>query len=576
MRSGVGEISIPYYTISVYSGEVSIIWTAYVLIRSKLACFSFRDYSRRYCTEQYKHSISVLGKYLYSLNTFLYPLTGSQLAILAGQLYSGDIRVRTHVSQVFQELINTSTDTNRKKLCAFEAAICYTIGFGVPKDEQQSQTLLAYSGRVESDLATELERLAKTDTVYRNSAIVAYHAEGTIFSPYISLLAEPRSVVIPIANSCHRELGDIKPFLGTRDPLFQRLQREYATLLLQLEDFGAAEKIWYDIVASSKELVGSHDPSTLTDMGNLVYVLERQAKYDCAEGILLEALSLSMEAPGIGKDHQVTISRKSQLAYLKCHMGDYESAKKLHEEVLLARKSTLGENHPEVLESQRGLMSAIYGLGDDTEIISKLEELVELHVNAVGPTQSETIKTRFDLAEALFASKSFERADQECKVVLDLSAKYLDDRNVTVLRCQIVHAQVLLCLGKAEEAETLADETLRLSRISSDPLTAISALDGLATIKAARGDITEAEALQREAVNLVLHSEIAGTYNDFLTKNNFAIILDKLGRYEEAENFYREAYEGRLKMFGPAYPETQESKRFLFRVLELQGKKLEI
>jgi tetratricopeptide (TPR) repeat protein len=489
----------------------------------------------------------------------------------------GDIRVRAHVLKVLEEVVVTSVDSDRQRQCAFEAAICYAIGFGVPKDIQQSQRLLAQSGRLDLDLKRELEMLKTTPTSYRNSTIAAYHAEGTIFSPYISLLAEPRSVVNRIAQECKRELRDLEPYLGTQDSLFQHLQREYASLLLQLELHEEAERVWHDIVNTSKALFGPHNPTTITDMGNLAHTLGIQSKCDQAEKILTEALALSIMAPDLGPEHQVTLARRNELAFLMCQSGNYASAKKLHQEVLAARKRTLGDRHPEVLESRRGLLSAFDGLGESTGVVSQLEEVLDFHLRTLGPTHSETIKTRFQLAEALLASGAIERAEKETWMVLDLGAKYLDDHNITILHCRDVRAQVLLRLGHAEAAELLAEETLRLTRVSQGQMSnsTIIALDGLAQILAARGNLVAAEVHQREAVSYIKQSEQAESYNGLLFKHNLALTMDRLERYEEAEEFYREAYEGRLKKWGSAYPETMESKRCLLRVLELQGKQLE-
>ncbi|KAI9869697.1 MAG: hypothetical protein M1823_008984, partial [Watsoniomyces obsoletus] len=53
--------------------------------------------------------------------------------------------------------------------------------------------------------------------------------------------------------------------------------------------------------------------------------------------------------------------------------------------------------------------------------------------------------------------------------------------------------------------------------------------------------------------------------------NNLALVLDRQGKYEEAEAMHRRALEAREKVLGREHPDTLTSVSQLGSVLERQG-----
>jgi tetratricopeptide (TPR) repeat protein len=171
-------------------------------------------------------------------------------------------------------------------------------------------------------------------------------------------------------------------------------------------------------------------------------------------------------------------------------------------------------------------------LGQYTEAIAQTRELLALLRKVVGPEDYTTILTLKNLAQDL--------------------------------------AQI----GEFREAEALLREAVRLVEKTlgaAHPRT-LSWRGYLAVTLAAQNKGLEAEAESREVVKLSDRSpgDVQGTGRDLL-----GIVLDKQGRYPEAEAQIRQALHVGEKVAGPADPKTRRSRGHLARTLWHQGKNAE-
>jgi tetratricopeptide (TPR) repeat protein len=128
--------------------------------------------------------------------------------------------------------------------------------------------------------------------------------------------------------------------------------------------------------------------------------------------------------------------------------------------------------------------------------------------------------------------------------------------------------------GQYREAEALDRQTLQLSekvRGPEHPSTLMS-MNGLATSLRQQGKYAEAEALDRQTLQLsekVLGPEHPDT---LASMNNLAISLRQQGKYAEAEALDRQTLQLKEKVLGPEHPSTLISMNNLAISLRQQGK----
>ncbi|OAF60699.1 hypothetical protein VC83_03636 [Pseudogymnoascus destructans] len=102
-----------------------------------------------------------------------------------------------------------------------------------------------------------------------------------------------------------------------------------------------------------------------------------------------------------------------------------------------------------------------------------------------------------------------------------------------------------------------------------DMLTSVS---NLASVLQRQGRYEEAESMNRRALE-GRERELGVTHPDTLTSvSNLALVLQSQGRYEEAESMNRRALEGRERELGVTHPDTLTSVSNLALVLQSQGR----
>jgi tetratricopeptide (TPR) repeat protein len=103
----------------------------------------------------------------------------------------------------------------------------------------------------------------------------------------------------------------------------------------------------------------------------------------------------------------------------------------------------------------------------------------------------------------------------------------------------------------------------------------LGAISNLAGVLRMLGELEEAEALFREALDR-RRRVLGEAHPHTLTSiNNVGYVLQARGRLAEAEPFYREALERRRRVLGPDHPDTVRSNNNVGSVLEAQGKLVE-
>jgi serine/threonine-protein kinase len=228
---------------------------------------------------------------------------------------------------------------------------------------------------------------------------------------------------------------------------------------------------------------------------------------------------------------------------LYSQVGEYNRARPVLEEALAIRRRLYGEDHPDYVTSLENLANATDGMQDVGETAELRRRVLELRRRVSGDEHPKTLDALFLLGQALH------RAGQD-----DVAWPLFDQwsaaiarqpRQITPARAEQLSsaAELLEWRGDVAEAETLEREALAIRREfygKRHPLVASSLLDlGFVLTRAQRPE--EAEAALEEAIAL-LRATYPGGHPQLATAlRAHATLLLQLSRPREAATRYREA-----------------------------------
>jgi tetratricopeptide (TPR) repeat protein len=189
--------------------------------------------------------------------------------------------------------------------------------------------------------------------------------------------------------------------------------------------------------------------------------------------------------------------------------------------------------------------------------------------------RSEAIK----VIARLFPSGQYETWS-DCQILLPHAREIMSSRvtdQQDLLSLALVNTNLgwfYMLKGNLIRAEPTLQEAIvvmekELGANHPDTLTSVS---NLASVLERLGRYEEAESMNRQALE-ERKKELRANHPDTLTSvNNLALVLERLGRYEEAESMNRQALEERKKELGANHPYTLTSVSNLASVLEMLGR----
>ncbi len=145
----------------------------------------------------------------------------------------------------------------------------------------------------------------------------------------------------------------------------------YALLLLQMDDYRAAEAVQREIVAASRERYGEMSPAVASALQNLATNLKEQERY--AEADSLSSAAYAMFLQTRGETHYQTAFPLLTLAEIRLTLGDYAGAESAARDATRILKATLPAGHYATAVAECRWGRALAGRGD----LAGARELVE-------------------------------------------------------------------------------------------------------------------------------------------------------------------------------------------------------
>lgn len=307
----------------------------------------------------------------------------------------------------------------------------------------------------------------------------------------------------------------------------------------------------------------------------LANLYKDQGQYDKAEGLYIE--SLERRRSMLGEDHPDTLDSINCLAVLYSEQGRYGKAEELYIECLMKRRATLGEDHPDTLSSINGLAVLYYRQGRGA--YDKAEELyvecLEKRRAKLGDDHPETMNTINGLANLYKDQGRYDEAEKlyvEC--LESRRAKLGGDHPDTLMSINGL-ASIYCEQQRYDMAEVLYIECLekRRAKLGNDHPKTLWSINNLAALYRREGRYDKAEELFVECLELrkaKLGEDHPYTLN---STSSLAAVFSDQGRCDKAEELFSECLEKRRVKLGSDHPDTLQTIVDLAGVLADSGKR---
>jgi len=318
---------------------------------------------------------------------------------------------------------------------------------------------------------------------------------------------------------------------------------------------------------------GPHHPDTLSTMNLLANGYAALGRHN--EALALRQETLKLRSQHLGPHHRDTLTSMNNLALSYAAVGRHEDSVRLHEETLALRQSQLGAEHPDTLMSMINLAHAFMTVGRWNEALTLQQKTLALQRATLGPTHPDTLGTMNNLALSYFARGRYEDASL-------LHAETLKTRETLL---GPAHPETLISMNNLASARAALGqhgEALRLYRRAAAARDRRAAafpndLDNRLHLGGLLGNIGHTllqmdrsadslEALEQAEIHLlyVLKQEPRSDQARKFLRNvhvNFAIALELLERYDEADAHWKEALDLTPKHELPEAQRTREHWR---------------
>ncbi|MDQ3763938.1 MAG: FxSxx-COOH system tetratricopeptide repeat protein [Actinomycetota bacterium] len=271
----------------------------------------------------------------------------------------------------------------------------------------------------------------------------------------------------------------------------------------------------------------------------------------------------------LGDDHPDTLESAGALSFNLWELGHYEQARQLGEDTLTRSRQILGDDHPHTLFSAVSLAATLRELGRYEQARQLGEDTLARLRRVLGDDHPSTLGSVFILAAALWELGRYEQARQLGEDALTRLRRILGDDHPHTLRSAYCLALYLWESGHYEQARQLGEDTLaRLRRVLGDdhPHTLRSAVN-LALYLWKLGQYEQARQLGEDALarlRRVLGDDHPHTLR---SAHSLATALRELRQHEAARQLGEDTLTRRRRVLGDDHPDTLRSAVSLAAVL---------
>ncbi|MGH3693014.1 MAG: FxSxx-COOH system tetratricopeptide repeat protein [Pseudonocardiaceae bacterium] len=325
-------------------------------------------------------------------------------------------------------------------------------------------------------------------------------------------------------------------------------------------------------------LVATDDQRNAAAEQDVAWLLDHAAQYVQSRGEPGPARSLferalDLRRSRLGDNHPDTLESASNLAVDLFDLGQYEQARKRGEDALTRRRKVLGDHHPDTLESASNLAAYLWSLGQYEQARQLDEDNLTRRRQILGDNHPDTLSSANNLAAYLRQLGHYEQARQLGEDTLARRRQILGDDHPHTLNSANHLAAALRELGQHEQAGQLAEDVLTHSRrvLGDDHPDTLRSANHLVTCLRELGQHEQARRLAENALTRC-RRVLGDNHPDTLRfATNLAACLRELGQHEQARQLDEDTLARRRQILGDDHPHTMESATNLALDLEALG-----
>ena len=288
---------------------------------------------------------------------------------------------------------------------------------------------------------------------------------------------------------------------------------------------------------------------------------------------ILDKASLNIGS-GLEKDPLLQARLMDTMGNVYQSLGLFPQAKALLEQALEIRRRTLGAEHPETLQTMRGLASVMDAYGDrGAEALDR--QVLAIEQRVLGPNAPETIRTLNNLGNTLIIRGAYAEAERTYREALDGAKTAWGEGSSQAIR---IAGNVVLALngqGKYAEADAVGRSALATARrtLGTDHPATIAVMINLGVSLQHEGRQEELTRLEEEALALSRRVNGPTALHTLVLQSNVAGLHLDEGRVAEADAELKAALALEQPMFGSDSPTLALTRYQLARVKAAQGRR---
>jgi non-specific serine/threonine protein kinase/serine/threonine-protein kinase len=389
---------------------------------------------------------------------------------------------------------------------------------------------------------TALDRAAaKIAGKFTYQPLVEASIRHTIGAAYIDLSVYPDAEM-----EFERALALRREHLGENNPTTISSMGSLAAVYERQGKLTEAEPLYAKVLEANRRLVGEESPATLKSMTGLAVTYAGEGKFDQAEKLLSRALPL--EEKVLGKNDLQTLRTMGNLGSIYYYQHKYQQSNDLLLKTLEAKRRALGEDNPETLDTETNLAGNYVDRGDYAEAEPLYSAALAGFRRVLGEAHHHTINAMNCMADLYRYRGDLPRAEALFSQALEAARRGLGDSHPATLESMAGLAEIYAAQSHYEQAERLFSTVLESRRRMQGPEQpeVLGTALYLASVRLNRHEYATAESELHDS--LKIFEKIApNAFERYWCQALLGAALAGGKKYAEAEPLLTAGYDGMVK-----------------------------
>ncbi|KAI3318742.1 TPR-like protein [Xylariaceae sp. AK1471] len=523
-------------------------------------------------------------------------------------MYCSDYRVRSYIYKA------VSRNYQEQPALALQMALCYTIGFGVVRDESKASNILTHHNIAPQLLYDLTSQCLEQTMTHPSISLHKLWRISYVSCVDLSYLYLRQHKLKPAETQLVQELKDLEAALSRDTVLATVLETELSSIYEIQGRFQEAQDIQEQIVERNKRLFGENHLDTLASIARLASILYNRGLWEDARRLQVQTLEQAKKRYDSGNFEIISASCGLALTYIRQgqwlkagetinQMGDFSRGEVsgshplmvpyhtcgIHSvlwefqfhgvrhafEVFLKylSSSVLGNDHPAML-TWAALQASCLAKHEKWEEAELIEvQVLETRERLLGHNHPDTLQTMSSLATSLMHRGRLDEAEKLQAQAVIIQNEMLGRDHPDTLASFTNLASIYLAQSRWKDAVELEIENIKLKQVRLGEChheTLVSMINLVCAYRN-QGRIEEATEGKKQILERCERSWMKVPYDAWIDLTNISVIMSQRGWWEETEGIQRQLVDMSVKEFGECESLTLTSKSVLASSLWRRG-----